>query len=232
MLNQFHIPPNKYSNFKKTYRIQRLRNIQCTINDLIDLGYLDVNRTLHKISDNQRKHIKKCVCNFLTTIINCKFLNQKYCKCLNQKYFDNLHDNCCNNIINYNNGVQINYGQAQKVINLSCKYLYNEFAFWFFNNQNYIINYPNGIEFYFHCPIDNQILKSLDCYNNDINAWHRPTKKPWSQWDRNSYKIFQKNLRNHLINNCVPLEVDFILWNPSGIQFNQIHNNLSGIIKP
>ena len=70
----------------------------------------------------------------------------------------------------------IHYGQTQKLINMSLKYLYNEFAAYY-PNQNRFRFPENNVEYLFHLPIDRQSRSRLVGHHhfNDL------TSSPWSR---------------------------------------------------
>jgi len=91
----------------------------------------------------------------------------------NQNSFDQAHDNLCLSICgNYNgyNSVgkpcshRITYGIAQKILNMTLKYMYVEHRL----NPSFGL-LPNNVEGFFHCPVDSYILSGLNLVNNTYN---------------------------------------------------------------
>lgn len=93
-------------------------------------------------------------------------------------------------------GIHFTYGQAQKWINMTLKYLY--------------VLCPDKVEnnfFNLHIPIDNYVF-SVAQKEFDIKY---PTK-PWSRWESYDYYIeYQILIRNNLTD-VVPLKWEFIFW--------------------
>ena len=105
----------------------------------------------------------------------------------------------------------VHYGQAQKILNMSLKYLYNEFAVYY--GQLNRFNFPEGnVEWFFHLPVDNQIRTHLV----DRCGFSDPTSLPWSQWSYQHYWDFQLQLRRRINSRFKPLEIDYLLWNTNG----------------
>lgn len=207
------ISPTFYHEFKKTYRIKKFTaSPATTVSEIVNLGYLDVNRTLRGITSTQRMSFKQAVVSFVQRILS----NPP----ANQQEFDDLHDQCCLNCLAISSpgNAEIRYGQAQKLINMSLKYLYNEFAA-FYPNQN-LLSFPsNNIEHFFHLPIDGQILGCLVKKNGFTN----PGSWQWSQWTYTEYIQFQNQLRARISTSYKPLEIDYLAWNKKGASLSAIN---------
>ncbi len=149
-----------------------------------------------------------------------KFIsNLKYIK--TQREFDNKHDKLCLSLscayqdIYQNECYKVTYGIAQKILNMTLKYLYIEDTI---NRKNIL---PSGIEDYFHCPIDGVLLCNLKhadahyFYNINIVGKNRGVfcTTPWYKFSQTDYLCFLYLLRNKLLNGVKQLEVDFHLWN-------------------
>jgi hypothetical protein len=209
------IAPDSYPTFKvEGYRLARYKNNPAeNITAIVQLAYLDVNRTMKHINPKQSCQLKEITGSFIKNLL----VNPPF----NQQDFDRLHDNCCERCISLSSpdGANIHYGQAQKLINMSLKYLYNEYA-TYINNQNYL-NFPNNnIEDFFHLPIDSQIRDSLVLNHSFIN----PTRLPWSQWGKEHYISFQLQLRKRIKSNFKPLEIDYFLWNRNNVLLHEAIN--------
>lgn len=174
-----------------------------TISEIVQLGYLDVNRTLRGIDPEQSQLFKGNVVSFINSLLSSPPENQED--------FDLLHHRCCEKCLGSIGRARIHYGQAQKLLNMSLKYLYNEYAVY--RGKMNQFRFPdNNVEHLFHLPIDNQILDYL------IQKCHfvAPTRLPWSQWDYEHYLSFQCQLRQRLNPQYSPLEIDYMLWNTKG----------------
>jgi hypothetical protein len=196
-----------YARFKKEgYRKNEFKEAPVrNLNEIVQLGYLDVNRTIRGIQTEQSRLFKEIVVLFIEDLLS----NPPE----NQEDFDILHHQCCQQCIEASSlgSARIHYGQAQKLLNMSLKYLYNEFAAYYddFN----LFGFPdNDIEHLFHLPIDSQTRDHLVNYCN----FSDPTSLPWSKWAHDHYISFQSQLRSRINENYKPLEIDYLLWNTKG----------------
>lgn len=189
----------KNKSYRKTiFKTSPVNNID----DIVQLGYLDVHRTMARIDNVQSQNIKLIVITFIN------YLQSKPTS--SQSEFDERHHQCCTKCVGYPGTATIHYGQAQKIINMSLKYWYNEFAIYYKLNRSNCLNFTNNMEFYFHLPIDNNIIDALTkCLNLIVT-----TSLPWSQWTHNHYITYQLNLRGKLPNGYKALEMDYLLWQP------------------
>ena len=146
------IDPSFYPRFKKEgYRIKQFAEFPVTnILQVVQLAYLDVNRTIRGINSEQSQSFKQAIVSFIENMIATPPMNQAE--------FDQLHHRCCQQCLTYSSssGARIHYGQAQKLLNMSLKYLYNEYAAY--KGKPNRFKFPeNNIEHFFHLPIDSQI---------------------------------------------------------------------------
>lgn len=207
-----------YARFKaEGYRIKRYKKLPVTsIPEIVRLAYLDVNRTLWGIDSEQSQSLKQTGVSLIEHLLASPPKNQPQ--------FDELHHRSCQQCLACVSpgGATIHYGQAQKLLNMSLKYLYNEFAAYY-GNQNQF-GFPDNIEHLFHLPIDRQTRNHLvgRCHFAD------PTSLPWSQWAYDHYIAFQNQLRDRIRSHFKPLEIDYMLWNTKGVSIdNAIASNLS-----
>jgi len=130
-----------------------------SIDEIVQLGYLDVNRTVRGIEPEQSWWFRQTVVSFINDLL--------VSPPQNQQSFDLLHDQCCQQCLEAEalGRASIHYGQAQKLLNMSLKYLYNEFAAYY-GKVNHFQFPDNNVEHFFHLPIDNQIRDHLvdKCY--------------------------------------------------------------------
>lgn len=191
-----------YGRFKiEGYRIKKFKlDAVVSLEDVVRLAYLDVNRTITGVSEEQSRSLRQTVIvairNILHTISACDF--------------DRSHDECCQECISCSTAsAPIHYGQAQKILNMSLKYLYNEYASYRDSTNSF--GFPeNNVERLFHLPIDNQIL---DCLIGSHCRFIRPTNKPWSQWEHSHYLSLQTQLRERMEEQYCALEIDYMIWN-------------------
>jgi hypothetical protein len=196
-----------YVRFKKEgyKKKEYARTPVLSINEIVQLGYLDVNRTIRGIEPEQSRLFRQTVVSFLHDLLT----NPPK----NQQDFDLLHYQCCQQCLETSTAgkARIHYGQAQKLLNMSLKYLYNEFAVYYGKLNQF--RFPdNNIEYFFHLPIDSQIRGFLVSNCNFVD----PTLLPWSQWTNHHYISFQSQLRNCISSDYKPLEIDYLLWNRNG----------------
>ena len=177
-----------------------------SIDELVNLAYLDVNRTIWGIEAEQGRLFKQAVVSLIRDLLTEPPKTQQD--------FDLLHHRCCQQCLEASSAgaAHIHYGQAQKLLNMSLKYLYNEFAAYYPNLNPF--RFPdNNVEYFFHLPIDSQIRSHLvtRCHFTD------PTSLPWSKWTCSNYISFQSQLRARINNDYKPLEIDYLLWNTKGV---------------
>lgn len=166
----------------------------------IDRAYRDFSRTMHGVEYKDKKtrlysygklrmHMNEIISEILTNDFS-------------QSSFDAWHKESCNKlkivfkeILDYN----ICYGQAQKWINMTLKYL--------FAIGNEKINGIDRNYKYFHIPIDNIIQDKLIQYN---------IEKIPLRWSRiNDYSIYMdyQNRVRDTFNGQIPMDIEFKLFN-------------------
>ena len=160
-------------------------------------AYRDMNRTIRfcGMTDEKRKEIRLRVNELIR--ISVQEIQRK--NEIDQKFFDDWHKKLCDAIIEkYEmNGITFTYGQAQKWINMTLKYLY------VLDSQKI-----EKLFKYCHVPLDNYVF--------DISEklfGIEKTKIPWSRWCdyHNQYMAYQIKLRNS-IKNEAPLRWEFKAW--------------------
>lgn len=170
-------------------------------------AYLDLSRTiqfevsLSKMSKNQRKDVtwkrqelKKKLFSWL----------QKEVESLNNpSEYDDWHNRICEGIIerfSEKGKAVLSYGQAQKWLNMTMKYLI------VIGNDNIQRLIP-----YLHVPIDNIVLDlAYEQFGISVS-----TEKPWSQWDKEDYLHYQSTLKNGIAikyPNLCPIKWEFKFW--------------------
>lgn len=99
---------------------------------------------------------------------------------VDQKSFDIWHTKTCNRIIEeFLPCAKLNYGQAQKWLNMTCKYL------CVFEEPHVKTIFP-----WLHAPIDTIVFERA----TELNV-HNTSKKAWSNWNEEDYKDYQNRLR-------------------------------------
>ena len=118
-----------------------------------------------------------------------------------QEKFDSWHCKVCKNIkLLYNEkGIDFTYGQAQKWLNMTIKYLY------ILEVEGYTFD---SIFEYLHIPIDKYILKGV----KDELEIKRPVDA-WSKLDKKEYFKYQNAIRERLREKGIsPIRWEFENW--------------------
>lgn len=150
-----------------------------------DRAYLDLCRTLRnangksfsKISEDTKSNMKTAIAETIGNHVTDM-------PCFDQDSFDKWHEDTCKTIIEVfeqtiGNGWELSYGQAQKWLNMTLKYLYM-LSYKFSDAQLSR----------FHAVIDKNILVEA---KNRFGV--RKPAKPWSSWSQDDYVKYQKELR-------------------------------------
>lgn len=192
-------------------------NLQDPIEASVNRAYRDMCRTLDfkNITENDKKNFKEEVKSIFKDIIKNKDKNQNLNNIKNQDEFDIWHRRLCNNIIKKSKKIekiketdegkeekiQFTYGQAQKWLNMTIKYLYmlevKEYSF-------------DNVIMWLHIPVDNFIFKAV---KEELNI-KRPTKVSWSRWNNyDEYLEYQNDIRKKLKEEDIsPLRWEFENW--------------------
>lgn len=179
----------------------------------VNRAYRDFNRTLKGFpkgeeKENERYNLKENWSNLMIDAIKAKLLKSKF---NNWCEFNAWHKDVCERLKNRNdNYKKLTFGQAQKWLNMTLKYL---FVMGDEKVNGISINYE-----YFHIPIDNiiqeEILKDLKRDPKD------KIFKVWSQIDDyDKYLVFQREIRIHYPNK-IPMDVEFELFNKGIVKEN------------
>jgi len=163
---------------------------------LIDRAYRDFSRTLHKIKHTIDSYqiLKNKMLSIIDYVEHHQFETQEE--------FDQWHKEKCDELksdfkkhINY----YIYYGQTQKWINMSLKYI---FAIYYGTPNGYEKNYK-----FFHIPIDNIIQEKFE-----PKGIERITG-PWSKLDNyKKYLKYQIRVRETFPNQ-IPMDIEFKIFN-------------------
>lgn len=131
----------------------------------------------------------------------------------NQDEFENEHENLCGGFISGFHGFEMNYGKAQKVVNMAFKYLYC------------CNGCDNTVFQYCHMPLDSKTLTWCRtwCNNKDYQLGIR-ADITLSKLDKQTYLSIQNAIRNMLKDGYgvdeksdkrlpkTPLDAEFIIW--------------------
>ncbi len=163
----------------------------------VDRAYRDVNRTMHGLRTLRTNDSYNTLRHFVNDIAS-ETLNVTF----DQVTFDSWHFKKCDElksefirVINY----EISYGQAQKWINMTLKYM--------FAIGSNIINGIDRNYILFHIPLDNIIQDKLSLHNipRIPTRWSRIT-------NYQTYYQYQIQVRNTFAGQ-IPLDVEFRLFN-------------------
>lgn len=183
-------------------------------------AYLDLCRTLKFTEEykNSKVSFSECIINnimikkikdlldkFDPSVINTEkfdfdFWHEKLCEKLNKEA------NKCKYLASADKDKRFHYGQAQKWVNMTLKYM--------FITEKWPECFEN-IKCFLHVPIDNYILEGIwneewidvleivkkenRCINLE-KKFNSDKFKPWSQWDKDRYKVFIDCLRDKVKN--------------------------------
>lgn len=213
--NETNLKTNVNEELLEFFKYSYFGNLKDPIEAASNRAYRDMCRTLdfEDIDENDKKNFKKEVKAIFKNIMKNKDKNQNIKNIKNQDEFDIWHHRICNNIIEKsekiekikknNEGkeekIQFTYGQAQKWVNMTIKYLY------MLEVEEY--SFDNVIK-WLHIPIDNYIFKAV----KDKLKIKKPTKKSWSRWDNyDEYLKYQNDIRER-IEKDINIDVPPLLW--------------------
>ena len=159
-------------------------------------AYRDLNRTIRyqALPPEARELLRQKTTELLQNEITSMVRNV-----ISQDQFDSWHHNVCKQIRNFFHemGVEFYYGQAQKWLNMTIKYLY------VIGEQTFDSVFP-----YLHIPVDNYVFDVA----HKVFGMQKP-EIAWSRWDdyQNQYMNYQNALRTH-ITGMAPLRWEFRYW--------------------
>jgi hypothetical protein len=196
---------NLTSNLKLEFLIKlvfthRDNSDEAYIDSAIDLAYRDFNRTIHGYSKVTMSNLHSDLRNVLKSFIE-DIRTTTYTK----NEFDLLHEKVCEAMINeFDNAVpsdkaRLHYGQAQKWVNMTLKYLLT-LSIISPTLADVEINYQH-----FHVPIDKYILIYLG-----LNPFS------WSRIGKEQYLSYQEIFRDKYPN-VIPIAKEFSIWNERDI---------------
>lgn len=188
-------------NIKKFYRICVFGTEENNEKAAAKRAYRDMCRTIRfekGVSQKQKNDCRARVVELIETEI------KKYNSIDTVEKYDEFHDSLCSRIIGcYDNQTiaEITYGQAQKWVNMTMKYLcvlYEGQCDWL-----------NKIYSFLHIPIDSIILdKARKEFPNEFPV----NNTPWSQLSREEYITIQNKLRA-VIKDVALIDWEFKAWN-------------------
>lgn len=188
-------------NIKNFYRICVFGTEKNNEKAAANRAYRDMCRTIRfekGVSQKLKNDCRTRVVKLIETVI-------KKCNSIDTvEKFDEFHDSLCSCIIDYYDNqtiAEITYGQAQKWVNMTMKYLcvlYEGQCDWL-----------NKIYSFLHIPIDSIILdKAKKEFPNEFPV----NNIPWSQLSREEYITIQNKLRA-VIKDVTLMDWEFKAWN-------------------
>ena len=163
----------------------------------VDRAYLDLNRTLHGFAKHKNADVTRDGAHALMIKLVKKVQLVKF----TQKSYDLWHFRSCKTLRNYfleNEFEKFTYGQAQKWINMTLKYIFTI-------GESRLEGYQDYYRFA-HIPIDNVFINALQPY--------KKIRLPlaWSRIDNYGTYLDLQNEFRTLFPKSIPLDVEFRLW--------------------
>lgn len=166
-------------------------------------AYLDLCRTIRsdrfkKMSAEEKNNLKEKVLDILVDAVN-EFEKAADCGSIEmgQYKFDEIHKDYCEQIIGVYNEIGFNYGQAQKWLNMTLKYV-------IILSEVGIIKNLKNIRPFLHVPVDRYIIKAAKT-NDKAESYGLGiadiSSKNWSAWKYEDYIDFQNKIRDKIRNN-------------------------------
>ena len=164
---------------------------ECMILRASKRAYLDLCRTIDFEKDITDKK-KKCLVNEVGNYFKEELDNKEGLNKVKNGY-DEWHDEACSKVMKKYNGYVENcnglyYGQAQKWVNMTMKYLYILNKCYGENQEKY-----DFLEKVDHLPIDSIILQKLN--GNEKKIWNNKT---WSKFGQVDYATCKKEIKEKL----------------------------------
>jgi hypothetical protein len=167
------------------------------IDAAINLAYRDVSRTIHGYSKTNsaslHSELKDQIKQFISFIIIPVSTKQE---------FDARHSGVCEKLIQTFNQNKIegkpflNYGQTQKWLNMTVKYLLTVSVI-----SDELKEIENNLQ-WFHVPIDSYIIE-----------WLKEKPISWSKMDKNQYDRYQEAFEKRLKESETSIGREFSIWN-------------------
>ena len=204
-------------NFKKSVekdhakKFEKLKSPdnQDTIIAAVDLAYIDAQRRMHGIDAKERDDAK--------FDITKEFMEYFKNNAPTEEEFNNYHMDLCKSWIkHFKNDSLRAYGKAQKIVNMTFKYLYC---------CTNIDNFENHFK-YCHMPLDSFTLEWCkrniqEIDPNKIGSWSKmkdeksDTYKESKNIEKYSYHYYVARIRDYVAINKIeltPLQLEFIIW--------------------
>lgn len=172
-------------------------------------AYLDLSRTLHGIGTHPSKTtlLDDTHASLRTFVTDLEMVTTR-------AEFDDLHDTWCLERMEVFHSFPhthrekkfvFTYGQAQKWINMTCKYLA-------------VLDHPTvaRVYTYLHIPIDSIVYTEAEHHLAGITVPRPPGNVPWSRLNRKQYREYQQHLQTAIATrydgNLAPLDWESQAW--------------------
>ena len=168
----------------------------------IDRAYLDFCRTIRKDNNPSIKDLKE------TRKIAKQIIKTEITNNLSIKAFPNWHEDLCEMLM----ALGYTFGQAQKWVNMTMKYL-------IVLSYAPVISIKNNL----HAPIDIDVINRI-LNDKDSIKWKENDLIPWSSTkldktkENDKYSDLQKWIRGHCKEGESPIEWEFQTWNKPSIK--------------
>ena len=192
--------------------LEKMTSLDCSIaiETAVNWAYNDAKRTMHGITKDDREEAEDAI----VKEFKAYFTNPAPC----EKKFKESHIRLCNAWINsFEDGSSLGtYGKAQKIVNMTFKYLYC---------CTNIDNFENHFK-YCHMPLDSFTLEWCkrniqEIEPNKIGSWSKmkdeknDTYKESKNIEKYSYHYYVARIRDYVAINKIeltPLQLEFIIW--------------------
>lgn len=192
--------------------LEKMTSPDCSIaiEIAVSWAYNDAKRTMHGITKDDREEAEDAI----VKEFKAYFTNPAPC----EKKFKESHIRLCNAWINsFEDGSSLGtYGKAQKIVNMTFKYLYC---------CTNIDNFENHFK-YCHMPLDSFTLEWCkrniqEIEPNKIGSWSKmkdeksDTYKESKNIEKYSYHYYVARIRDYVAINKIeltPLQLEFIIW--------------------
>ena len=192
--------------------LEKMTSPDCSIaiKIAVSWAYNDAKRTMHGITKDDREEAEDAI----VKEFKAYFTNPAPC----EKKFKESHIRLCNAWINsFEDGSSLGtYGKAQKIVNMTFKYLYC---------CTNIDNFENHFK-YCHMPLDSFTLEWCkrniqEIEPNKIGSWSKmkdeksDTYKESKNIEKYSYHYYVARIRDYVAINKIeltPLQLEFIIW--------------------
>lgn len=163
-------------------------------------AYLDLCRTIKFKTENEdvKTEYKAKICGMLVKEYDV-LLNAVESSDDKQSTFEIEHNRICEEIIKaYSEISEFTYGQAQKWLNMTLKYVF-------------LVEGDSVLKSYLHIPVDSYIMQTvgsdnpkmkhclkLECVpkkDGTVGKYSESTSKPWSKWNYDEYIAFQNAVK-------------------------------------